>query len=205
MLAAVEGSKQCAVTLLEHGADPKRLNLVNATALEIAIAAGKAEVKTFLSEQTGSAAGGGRYMFSTVEEVGIHTAAQTGDLARLEDILANGESDVDELDGEGATPLMMAAIGGHKEIIQVLIRLGAEVNHQDKVNGWTALMQVFKYLIFKTFQYVVIFKATFYCHREVISYLLEAGADPTLPGHNGCTALGSIKELEYRVFLTFLF
>ena len=28
MLAAVEGSKQCAVTLLDHGADPKRLNLV---------------------------------------------------------------------------------------------------------------------------------------------------------------------------------
>ena len=150
MLAAVEGSKQCAVTLLDHGADPKRLNLVNATALEIAIAAGKTEVKSFLSERTGAGAGagagGGRYMFSIQGEAGIHVAAQTGDLARLEEILANGESDVDELDGEGATPLMMAAIGGHKEVIQVLIRLGAEVNHQDKVNGWTALMQVWRYL-----------------------------------------------------------
>ena len=85
-------------------------------------------------------------MFSIQGEAGIHVAAQTGDLARLEEILANGESDVDELDGEGATPLMMAAIGGHKEVIQVLIRLGAEVNHQDKVNGWTALMQVWRYL-----------------------------------------------------------
>ena len=148
MLAAVEGSKQCAVTLLEHGADPMRLNLVNATALEIAIAAGKTEVRSFLSEQTGSTAESGKYMFSTVEEVGIHTAAQTGDLVRLEDILANGESDVDELDGEGATPLMMAAIGGHKDLVQVLIRLGAEVNHQDKVNGWTALMQVLRNLHF---------------------------------------------------------
>ena len=148
MLAAVEGSKQCAVTLLDHGADPKRLNLVNATALEIAIAAGKTEVKSFLSERTGAGAGAGgvRYMFSTQGEAGIHVAAQTGDLARLEEILANGESDVDELDGEGATPLMMAAIGGHMEVIQVLIRLGAEVNHQDKVNGWTALMQVSRYL-----------------------------------------------------------
>ena len=146
MLAAVEGSKQCAVTLLDHGADPKRLNLVNATALEIAIAAGKTEVKSFLSERTGAGAGGVRYMFSTQGEAGIHVAAQTGDLARLEEILANGESDVDELDGEGATPLMMAAIGGHMEVIQLLIRLGAEVNHQDKVNGWTALMQVSRYL-----------------------------------------------------------
>lgn len=144
MLAAVEGSKQCAVTLLDHGADPNKLNLVNATALEIAIAAGKAELKTLLSERTG--AGVSRYMFSTQGEAGIHTAAQTGDLARLEEILANGESDVDELDGEGATPLMMAAIGGHKEVTRVLIRLGAEVNHQDKVNGWTALMQVLRVL-----------------------------------------------------------
>ena len=187
MLAAVEGSKQCAVTLLDHGADPNKLNLVNATALEIAIAAGKTELKTLLSERTG--AGVSRYMFSTQGEAGIHTAAQTGDLARLEEILANGESDVDELDGEGATPLMMAAIGGHKEITRVLIRLGAEVNHQDKVNGWTALMQVLKHSKHKYIK--TIMKATFYCHKEVISFLLEAGADPTLPGHNGCTALGN--------------
>ena len=140
MLAAVEGSKQCAETLLDHGADPNKLNLVNATALEIATASGRSEVKSLLSEKTGMA--GGRYIFSTMEEVGIHLAAQAGDLARLEEILANGESDVDELDAEGATPLMMAAIGGHTEVIKVLIRLGAEVDHQDKVNGWTALMQV---------------------------------------------------------------
>ena len=36
-------------------------------------------------------------------------------------------------------------------------------------------------------------QATFYCHKEVITALLEAGADPTLAGHNGCTALGENK------------
>ena len=46
------------------------------------------------------------------------------------------------------------------------------MNHADKVNGWTALMQ-----------------ATFYCHRPVISCLLQAGADPTVTAINGCTAL----------------
>ena len=36
-------------------------------------------------------------------------------------------------------------------------------------------------------------QATFYCHKQVITALLEAGADPTLVGHNGCTALGENK------------
>ena len=32
-------------------------------------------------------------------------------------------------------------------------------------------------------------QATFYCHKSVISTLVEAGADPTIAGQNGCTAL----------------
>ena len=52
MLAAVEGSKASAQTLLEYGADPQKLNLVNATALEIAIASGHHDVKSFLSDKT---------------------------------------------------------------------------------------------------------------------------------------------------------
>lgn len=44
MLASVGGSKQSTQILVEHGADPQKLNLVNATALEIAIATGNTEV-----------------------------------------------------------------------------------------------------------------------------------------------------------------
>ena len=32
-------------------------------------------------------------------------------------------------------------------------------------------------------------QATFYCHKPVISFLISAGADPTLTATNGCTAL----------------
>ena len=45
MLASVGGSKQSSQVLVEHGADPQKLNLVNATALEIAIATGNTEVR----------------------------------------------------------------------------------------------------------------------------------------------------------------
>ena len=35
----------------------------------------------------------------------------------------------------------------------------------------------------------LIYQATFYCHKTVIQSLLKAGADPTIVGHNGCSAL----------------
>ena len=52
MLAAVCGSQAATRLLLEAGADPQKLNLVQATALEIAIAAGHQEVRTYLSDKT---------------------------------------------------------------------------------------------------------------------------------------------------------
>ena len=63
-------------------------------------------------------------MFRVTEELDIHSAAGAGDLVRVEEILAEGESDVDDTDKEGATPLIMAAIGGHLEVVQLLIKLG---------------------------------------------------------------------------------
>ena len=185
MLSAVSGSQSSAKALLETGADPQKLNLVRATALEIAIAAGNTEVRDYLSDKTVMETA--RYIFRTTDELNMHAASGAGDLARVEEILANGESDVDDIDQEGATPLIMAAIGGHLEVVKLLIKLGitnplqqisvdcnsgADVNHRDKVNGWTALMQ-----------------ATFYCHKPVISLLISVGADPTITAHNGCTAL----------------
>lgn len=48
-------------------------------------------------------------------------------------------------DEDGATPLMFAAIGGHLQIAQLLIDKGANVDSQDKISGWTALMQATYY------------------------------------------------------------
>ena len=84
-----------------------------------------------------------RYLFRVTDELNIHAAAQAGDVARVEEVLGTGEGDVDEEEAEtGATPLMMAAIGGQLPVVTLLLRLGATVNMRDRVNGWTALMQV---------------------------------------------------------------
>jgi ankyrin repeat protein len=47
-------------------------------------------------------------------------------------------ADLDDVDNDGKSALMMAAERGHDEIIQILIDAGANVNAADKW-GWTAL------------------------------------------------------------------
>ncbi len=44
-------------------------------------------------------------------------------------------------DKDGATPLIFAANKGHREVCLALLNAGADVNAQDSVHGWTALMQ----------------------------------------------------------------
>ena len=147
----------------------------------------------------------------------------------------------------GATPIILAAIGGHLPLVQVpmltriliisklsvtnlgsylprisasnqpwsrveppfhfftftfqlLINLGAELNHQDRATGWTCLMQVPKIIVqslvtffwfiwlqlhlichfLKNWRIQLALQATFYGHSEVVTTLLEAGADPTV-------------------------
>ena len=127
MLSAAAGSQAAAQSLLEAGADPERLNLVAATALEIATASGHSEVRAFLADKT--ALQSPAYIFRVDAELNIHQAAGAGELARVEEILAAGENDVDDTDQEGATPLIMAAIGGHLAIVQLLIKLGSYSVH----------------------------------------------------------------------------
>jgi ankyrin repeat protein len=169
MLAAAGGSKAAAQILLEHGADPEKLNLLNATAHEIAIVSGHNEVRMYLSTKTTVEP---KYLFSGTEQLDLLGAARDGDIQRVEEILGSDDTDVDDTDQDGATPLILASISGHLPIVQLLVSLGADLNHQDRVNGWTSLMQ-----------------ATFYGHKAIISALIDAGADPSITANNGCTAL----------------
>ncbi|KHE90699.1 MAG: DUF1566 domain-containing protein [Candidatus Scalindua rubra] len=80
---------------------------------------------------------------------------------------------------EGWFPLMFAAFGGHKEIVETLISDGVDMNR--KVNdGTTALMA-----------------ATLQGHYSIVKLLLEKGADKTVKNNYGMTALSIARQIGY--------
>ena len=57
---------------------------------------------------------------------------------------------------DGATPLMFAAMTGRLDLVQLLVESRCEINKQDTVSGWTALMQAVYhgYVYFHWFVYL---------------------------------------------------
>ena len=101
-----------------------------------------------------------RYM-----QLQMHFAAAEGDLTRVKELVAKGHqlNTFDDLDW---TPLHHAAKGNHVELVRYLIHSGADVNaHDEQKIGNTVLNQV-----------------AANCSLEMARILVEAGADPTIPG-----------------------
>lgn len=99
----------------------------------------------------------------------LHKASWVGECDKLKAALK--KVDVNALDSENRTALHLATAGGHKEVVQLLLRSKAEVNLQD-AEGKTPLI-----------------KAVECQHGDIARILLDQGADPNLVDHNGDTAL----------------
>ncbi|MEE6508321.1 hypothetical protein FKM82_020347 [Ascaphus truei] len=74
---------------------------------------------------------------------------------------------------------MIAAVTGKLELVQLLVDKNADVNKQDSVHAWTALMQ-----------------ATYHGNKEIVIYLLNQGADVNLRAKNGYTAFDLVMLLN---------
>ncbi|KAF3431079.1 hypothetical protein FNV43_RR25809 [Rhamnella rubrinervis] len=61
---------------------------------------------------------------SSIRFYALHRAARRGELDYVRMLIGEG-CDVNSLDGEGYTPLMLAAIGGHAKMCELLISFGA--------------------------------------------------------------------------------
>ncbi|XP_046558316.1 uncharacterized protein LOC124267435 [Haliotis rubra] len=64
----------------------------------------------------------------------LRDACREGNLAKLKRILATGQADVNCRDVIGTTPVMEAARGGHRDVVDFLVSRGADVSLVDK-NG----------------------------------------------------------------------
>lgn len=64
-----------------------------------------------------------------------------GNFQLVKEIVDEDPSQVNITNVDGASPLMIAAVTGQLPLVQLLVEKNAEIDKQDNVHGWTALMQ----------------------------------------------------------------
>jgi ankyrin repeat protein len=80
------------------------------------------------------------------ESARLIEAAKRGDLDSVKAVLCDHPEVLNHRDGNGATPLHYAAFGGHRSVVQELVRQGAEVNAKDSEFGATPTGWAIEYL-----------------------------------------------------------
>lgn len=177
--------------LLEAGADIDAADQYGDTPLRVAAGAGNTEVVKLLVKAgadgtpTGS---GGR---SALYEASLHghaaivrsllqagvplEAAALGSRIRALPVFTSGY-----IDAEGVTPLIVAAEGGHFEVLRLLVDAGAAVNHADST-GFTPLMG-----------------AARTGHPGMVRFLLERGAKRSTVDQSGRNALAHAVDFGHQ-------
>ena len=104
----------------------------------------------------------------------LHRAAEAGDLAPVQTLIARG-ANVNARDDGRRTPLHLAARNGHREVVEVLVRCGAQVNSEDKQGQTPATIAMVSN------------------RRSVVEYLIGAGAVAT---PNMAAYLGDVAKVK---------
>ena len=115
----------------------------------------------------------------------LHAAASTGMLAVVDLLLARGAPINSTANHYGMTPLHLATVGGHPDIVAWLLEKGADPTIKDK-RGRTALAHAIK------------------LRREVVQPLLLAGSskanDASVPGKMGNKVAPVVASSEEQLF-----
>jgi ankyrin repeat protein len=69
-----------------------------------------------------------------------------GDLERVRAVLASDDRLANQRDESGATPLHYATLNGHRQIVQLLLERGADINSRDSEFGATPAGWALEYL-----------------------------------------------------------
>lgn len=175
--AADKGSLEIVQLLVAHGADAKLKNSQGTGPLFNAAASGKIEVVKFLAEKGADAKA----------EPGLLGAAQTGEMAEF---LITLKLDPKAKDPRGNTALHTAAEWGRKDVIDVLLKHGADIEAAGGFNRRPIHVAA---------------GSVFTDSRAIVEYLISKGADPKSKGFIGGTALheaafhGQLKAAEFLI------
>lgn len=114
----------------------------------------------------------------------IHTAALQGMVLAVQQMLHDEKELVNARDEHRRTPLHMAALGDHLEVVKLLLENGADVNSKDEKNE------------------TPLWLAAWHGYSDVLNYLIAKGGDINAKGGHGFSALhiavfaGQLKSSE---------
>ena len=109
----------------------------------------------------------------------LHYATVCGLDAFVKVLVVERQHDVDSRSSDNLTPLLMASLRGHEEVVRVLLDCGADVAAKNE-DGWTPLHV-----------------ASFEGHFQVVRVLLEYGASTTAKDRNGSTPLHLALQVRH--------
>ena len=110
-------------------------------------------------------------------------AAREGHLEAAR-VLLDGGADIDQVAGDGASPLTLAALNGQFDMAMLLIERGADpdlATHTDGVSPLFAVLQTQWAFKFTDHPHPRAHDNQATTHMDVLNALLEAGADPDAP------------------------
>ena len=147
-------------------------------------------------------------------------AVKNNDVAQVKALIQQGVN-VNELDGSGDAPLVMAAYEGRNEIVKLLLEAGADVAAVDPGMQATALhaaayagrTEAAKLLIAYKIDidkqgpyngYTALHDALWQNHIETAKVIIEAGANLTLKSNQGQTPLEFARSKKLNELVTLM-
>lgn len=121
----------------------------------------------------------------------VTIAAVADDPQTLKVLLDNGASAKLITSIYDGTALIAAAHLGHEEVVRLLIRAGAPLDHVNNI-GWTALMES------------IVLGNGGKRHQQTLKYLLEAGANPNIADKQGVSPIAHARARRYEAMAQML-
>jgi uncharacterized protein len=121
----------------------------------------------------------------------VTIAAVADDVPTLKLVLEGGASAKNVTSPYDGTALIAAAHLGHVEVVQVLIKAGAPLDHVNNLT-WTALMES------------IVLGDGGKRHTETLRALVQAGANVNIPDRAGITPLAHARGRGYREMVAIL-
>ena len=151
----------------------------------------------------------------------LSDAAQTGNVARLHELLDQSREFANMPDDSGYTPLHYTAYFGHLEAARYLIEIGADVAsvsmdplrnqplHAASTSGYAEIARLLldggaDPKAEQSGQWTALHGAAERGHRAVVEVLLERGADPNAASFSGATPLSLARTKGHEAVVALL-